>query len=348
MLPSCSCRTTIRFPTRSAQCLQLLYNSRYSTAVAALPYWMANACAILANFKAFSFPVNTKWRWCLWYTISVLQSCIPELASGTSPDSWEVGVKHEAQQRNHLCLRLVVETCEGGLSEVRAGAACLGGIFVGETFVAGAGWWMVGCWSMNCNTICVSSSRSCWGCQSTSDSMTTVTHSLVSPITTLIGFSNPPLGLTSPEEMRFWITFRSRFLRVVFPTRGGPVNKHLRDLCLIFLWCRYFSSNLSSCKSVSIEQAEWFINQSLTLTKSKTKIYFSNSSAFSSSALFKLQYNFLVALACQTIKLTLWVYPLTTDSLAQSILKIGFVLAKKMPWLAAKMALVSISWTRWA
>ena len=68
-----------------------------------------------------------------------------------------------------------------------------------------------------------------------SDSMTTVTHSLVSPMTTVMGFSRPPLGLTSPEEMRFFITLNSRFLKVVFPTRGGPVNRHLRDLCLIFL-----------------------------------------------------------------------------------------------------------------
>ena len=192
------------------------------------------------------------WRWCLWYTVSVLQICIPELASGTSPEAREVGVKHETQQRNHLRLCLVDRTCEGGLSEVREGAACLGGTFVGEAFVGRAWWWMVGCWSMNCSTICVSSSRSYWGCQSMSDSITTVTHSLVSPMTTLMGFSNPPLGLTSPEEMRFWITFRSRFLRVVFPTLGGPVNRHLRDLCLSFLWCRYFSSNLCSWISVSV------------------------------------------------------------------------------------------------
>ena len=66
-----------------------------------------------------------------------------------------------------------------------------------------------------------------------SDSMTTVTHSLVSPMMTLMGFSSPPLGLTTPEEMRFLINFSSRFLSVVLPTRGGPVNRHLRDLCLI-------------------------------------------------------------------------------------------------------------------
>ena len=232
MLPSYSCRTTTKVSHKVCPVfttpLQLqILNSSGSTAL------LDGKC--MCNIGKFqSIFISGQQNRCLWYTISVLQSCIPELASSTSPDAWEVGVKHEAQQRNHLRLCLVVETCEGGLSEVRAGAACLGGIFVGETFVGGARWWMVGCWSMNCNTICVSSSRSCWGCQSTSDSMTTVTHSLVSPITTLIGFSNPPLGLTSPEEMRFWITFRSRFLRVVFPTRGGPVNKHLRDLSWFF------------------------------------------------------------------------------------------------------------------
>ena len=125
---------------------------------------------------------------------------------------------------------MVGETGEGGLGEL-----CVGATDLGETFVGGSGLWAVGCWSMNSSTICASSSRSCCGCQSTSDSMTTVTHSLVSPMTTLMGFSSPPLGLTSPEEMRFLITLSSRFLRVVFPIRGGPVNKHLRDLCLIFL-----------------------------------------------------------------------------------------------------------------
>ena len=168
-------------------------------------------------------------------------------------------MKHETQQRHHLRLRLVGETCEGGLPELRVGVTCLVGTFMGGAFVGGAWSWVVDWWSMNSSTIFVSSSRSCWGCQSTSDSMTTVTHSLVSPMTTLMGFSNPPLGLTSPEEMRFLITLSSRFLRVVLPTRGGPVNKHLRDLCLILGWWRYFSSSLSSCKSVSIygEQTEW-------------------------------------------------------------------------------------------
>ena len=85
-----------------------------------------------------------------------------------------------------------------------------------------------------------------------SDSMTTVMHPLVSPITTLMGFSSPPLGLLSPEEMRFLITLSSRFLSVVLPTRGGPVKKHLRDLCLIFGWWRYFSSKLSSWISISM------------------------------------------------------------------------------------------------
>ena len=68
-----------------------------------------------------------------------------------------------------------------------------------------------------------------------SDSIVTVTRCLVSPMTTVMGFSSPPLGLTTPEVMRFLIVFSSRFLSVVLPTRGGPVKRHFRDLCLIFL-----------------------------------------------------------------------------------------------------------------
>ena len=134
--------------------------------------------------------------------------------------------------------------CEIGMAEMVEGGTRPG--------VGGSWSWVIGWWSMNSSTSFVSSSRSCWGCQSTSDSMTTVTHSLVSPMTTLMGFSNPPLGLTSPEEMRFLITLSSRFLRVVLPTCGGPVNRHLRDLCLIFLWWRYFSSNFFSWTLASV------------------------------------------------------------------------------------------------
>ena len=66
-----------------------------------------------------------------------------------------------------------------------------------------------------------------------SDCMTTVTHSLVSPMMTVMGFSSPPLGLTMPESRRFLIVFSSRFLSVLLPTRGGPVKRHFSDLCLI-------------------------------------------------------------------------------------------------------------------
>ena len=85
-----------------------------------------------------------------------------------------------------------------------------------------------------------------------SDSMTTVTHSLVSPMTTLMGFSSPLLGLTTPEVMRFLIIYSSHFLSVVLPTCGGLVKRHLRDLCLIFGWWQYFASKFSSCKSISM------------------------------------------------------------------------------------------------
>ena len=153
---------------------------------------------------------------------------------------------------NFLASLRVSASASSGIDWSRPGTDRTGveGDCGGETDVGGIGlgvrgsgpgmgwpmWWIVGCWSISSSTICASSSRSCWGCQSIFDSMTTVTHSLVSPMITLMGFSSPPLGLTTPEVMRFLMTFRSRFLRVVFPTRGGPVNKHLRDLCLIFCW----------------------------------------------------------------------------------------------------------------
>ena len=71
-------------------------------------------------------------------------------------------------------------------------------------------------------------------------------------MTALMGFSSPPLGLVIPEDSRFLMAFSRRFLRVDFPVRGGPVNRHLRDLCLIFFWWRYFSSNFSSWKSLPV------------------------------------------------------------------------------------------------
>ena len=103
---------------------------------------------------------------------------------------------------------------------------------------------MVGCWSINSSTISPSSSRSLRSCQSKPDCMTTVTHSFGSPRTTVTGFSRPVLTLTAFEVRRYFIVFRSRFLRVVLPTRGGPVKRHLRDLCLIFLGDYIFQVNM--------------------------------------------------------------------------------------------------------
>jgi len=64
-------------------------------------------------------------------------------------------------------------------------------------------------------------------------------------------------GQNRMEEIRFVMIFSSRFLRVVLPTRGGPVNRHLRDLYII-PWGQYlyFSSNLSTCELATVFMQE--------------------------------------------------------------------------------------------
>ena len=176
--------------------------------------------------------IITVWLCCGSYHFSfaVMHVCIPELVGGISSKAGEACVQqHETQEKYHL------GTC-GGLTGWCVDETCLD-----ENFVDGGGWCGVDCWSMSSSTVCASSSRSCWCSQSMSD-----------PMTILMGFSKPSLGVTMPEEMRFLITLSSRFLRTVFPARGRPVNNNLTDLCLIFCWWRYFSSKFSSSIPVSV------------------------------------------------------------------------------------------------
>ena len=235
---------TGKFYLRKHECkifvVRKFHYLKWLTKLAKIYPWWKFPTIQRQNLSAGRMRISLQCDYAMVPFLICCHACIPELVGGISSEAGEACVQHETKQKYHLCLG----TWGTGLAGWHADELCLKRTSVGETFVGGSGWWVVGCWSMNCSTICASSSRSCWGCQSTSDS--------ISPMMTLMGFSKPPLGVTIPEEMRFLITLNSRFLRTVVPARGRPVNKHLTDLCLIFLWWRYFSSKFFSWISVSV------------------------------------------------------------------------------------------------